>query len=203
MLMTVKTRQQYLRYLGYYTGAIDGKVGPLTKEAYKKLQNDYFFNKKDKDGKYGKWTDILLYDAYWTKMLTKNFDLKTELRCGCKGKYCTGYPVKFNHNMLIYLQDFRDEYGPTEVESFCRCKKHNNSLKGSSKTSLHMDARAADVYADKACSTEAKRKQTIDKYITKAKAHYAYCNGYGRYKKKTTKPKAPNMGKSIHIDVNK
>lgn len=203
MLMTVKTRQQYLRYLGYYNGAIDGKVGPKTKAAYLKLQKDYFFRKKDIDGVYGKNTDILLYNAYMVKTLTKNFDLKDELSCGCGGKYCTGYPVKYNKNALIYLQDFRDEYGPTTVTSPARCKKYNNSLDGSSKTSLHMDGRAWDVYADKACSTAAKRKSTIDKYILKAKANYAYANGYGRTKKKTTYPKAPNMGKSIHIDVKK
>jgi len=201
MLMSVKTRQQYLKYLGYYKGAIDGKVGPLTKEAYKKLQNDYYFRSKDKDGKYGKNTDILLYNAYWVKMLTKNFDLKKELSCGCSGKYCTGYPVKYNKNALIYLQDFRDEYGATEVTSPARCKKYNNSLKGSSKTSRHMDGKAWDIYNDKACSTMTKRKATIDKYITKAQANYAYCDGYGRKKKSTTKPNSPNMGKCIHIDV--
>ena len=203
MLLTKKKRQEYLKYLGYYDGAIDGKEGPKTKAAYLKLQKDYFFRSKDKDGKYGKNTDILLYNAYWVKMLTKNFDLKKELSCGCGGKYCTGYPVKYNKNALIYLQDFRDEYGPTTVTSPARCKKYNNSLPGSSKTSLHMDGRAWDLDNDEACKTATSRKKTIDKYIKKVKANYAYCNGYGRTKKKTTHPKASNMGRSIHIDVKK
>lgn len=200
-MLSVKKRQEYLRYLGYYKGAIDGKQGPLTKEAYKKLQNDYYFNKKDKDGVYGKNTDILLHNAYWVKMLTKNFDLKKELSCGCGGKYCTGYPVKYNKNALIYLQDFRDDYGSTDVTSPARCKKYNSTLKGASRTSRHLKGKAWDVYNANACKSSTTRKAVIDKYIKKAKANYAYCDGYGRSKTKTYHPNADNMGKAIHIDV--
>ena len=53
-MLSVKKRQEYLKYLGYYKGAIDGIVGKGTKKAYKDLQNDYFFRSKDKDGLYGK-----------------------------------------------------------------------------------------------------------------------------------------------------
>ena len=47
-MLTVKQRQNYLKTLGYYTGKIDGKEGPLLKEAYKKLQKDYFVREKDR-----------------------------------------------------------------------------------------------------------------------------------------------------------
>ena len=201
MLLTVKKRQEYLRVLGYYTGAIDGKEGVLTKKAYKNLQNDYFFNAKDKDGKYGKNTDILLQDAYYVKTYTKNFDLKSELSCDCKGKYCTGYPVVYDVNALIYLQDIRNEYGSTTVTSPMRCKKYNNSLKGSSKTSRHLDGKAFDFYNSKVCKTLSTRKDFINKYVLKAKANHSYCNGYGRTKHTTTYPKASNMGNAIHFDV--
>ena len=44
-MLSIKKRQEYLKYLGYYKGAIDGKVGRGTKKAYKDLQNDYFLKK--------------------------------------------------------------------------------------------------------------------------------------------------------------
>ena len=46
-MLTIKERQEYLYFLGYYKGKIDGIEGKLTKQAYLKLQNDYFFRKKD------------------------------------------------------------------------------------------------------------------------------------------------------------
>lgn len=201
MLLSKKERQKYLRYLGYYDGAIDGVVGKKTKQAYKDLQNDYFFNKKDKDGKYGTNTDILLRNAYNVKYYTKNFDLKKELRCGCKGKHCTGYPVVYDVNALIYLQDVRDEYGAVTVTSGARCKKFNNSLKGSSKTSRHLKGKAFDFHNSKTCKNLSTRKTFINEYIKKVKSNYAYCDGYARTKTKTTYPNADNMGSSIHIDV--
>lgn len=201
MLLSVKKRQEYLKELGYYTGEIDGKVGALTKKAYKGLQDDHYFNDKDKDGSYGKDTDKLLRNAYLVKKYTKNFDLKRELSCGCKGKYCTGYPVVYNEYALIYLQDVRDEYGSTNVTSPMRCKTYNNSLKGSSKTSRHLDGKAFDIYNAKACKNLTTRKKFINEYITKAKANMSYCDGYRKTKSKTTYPNADNMGRAIHFDV--
>ena len=37
-MISIKTRQQYLKNLGFYKGKIDGKEGPLTKKAYKRLK---------------------------------------------------------------------------------------------------------------------------------------------------------------------
>ena len=68
-MLTIKERQEYLYFLGYYKGKIDGIEGKLTKQAYSRLQNDYFFRKKDKDGIYGKNTDTLLKCVYNVKIL--------------------------------------------------------------------------------------------------------------------------------------
>lgn len=201
MLLSVKKRQEYLKVLGYYNGAIDGIAGVKTKKAYKDLQNDYFFNAKDKDGVYGKNTDILLKNAYYVKVYTKNFDLKKELSCDCKGKYCTGYPVVYNVNALIYLQDIRDENGATTVTSPMRCKKYNATLKGSSKTSRHLDGKAFDFYNSKVCKNLTTRKDFINKYVLKSQANYSYCDGYARTKNSTSYPNADNMGNCIHFDV--
>ena len=108
MLLTKKKRQEYLKALGYYNGAIDGIEGPKTKKAYKDLQKDFFTRKKDIDGKYGKNTDILLRSAYNCKDL-KYFKLE-EFKCQCKGKYCTGYPVELNKNLVENIDNLREHY---------------------------------------------------------------------------------------------
>ena len=199
-MLSVKKRQEYLKYLGYYKGAIDGKVGKGTKKAYKDLQNDYFFRAKDKDGLYGKNTDILLQNAYNVKKYTKNFNLKTELSCHCKGKYCTGYPAIYSVNALTYLQDVRNEYGAVSVISPLRCNKQNK-LVGGVTNSAHKKGQAFDIQNTKICLNLNTRKNFIDKFIKKPKSVYAYCNGYGKTKDRTTYPKAPGMGKSIHIQT--
>ena len=99
--LNIRTRQSYLKELGFYKGSVDGKEGPLTKQAYKNLQNKYFTCKKDLDGKYGNDTDKLLRSAYNCRNL-EHFDLE-EFRCGCKGKYCTGYPVELSRTLVLYL----------------------------------------------------------------------------------------------------
>ena len=67
MLLTIKKRQTYLKDLGFYDGLIDGKEGKKTKKAYQDLQNKYFTKKlrpKDRNGIYGKDTDLLLRNAH-------------------------------------------------------------------------------------------------------------------------------------------
>ena len=62
-MLNVKTRQTYLKSLGFYKGVIDGIEGVLTKQAYKNLQKTYFVRKSDIDGIYGNNTDKLLQNA--------------------------------------------------------------------------------------------------------------------------------------------
>lgn len=199
-MLSVKKRQEYLKYLGYYKGAIDGKVGKGTKKAYKDLQNDYFFRTKDKDGLYGKNTDILLQNAYNVKKYAKNFNLKAELSCHCKGKYCTGYPAVYSINALTYLQDVRNEYGVVSVISPLRCTKQNK-LVGGVINSAHKKGQAFDIQNAKICGSLTSRKNFINEFIKKSKSVYAYCNGYGKTKYTTSYPKAPGMGKSVHIQT--
>lgn len=189
-MLTVKTRQKYLKELGFYTGKIDGIEGRLTKAAYLALQKKYFSNSHEWDADYGKNTDILLVNAYRVKVYTKNFKLE-EFKCECGGRYCTGYPVKLNAQLLKNLQKVRTAYGATTITSGMRCKLYNNSLVGSSPTSRHMDGKALDIVNPKT-QTEAGRK-TVMKYVKKLKGHnYTYCNIGGNY---------PNMGNAVHFDV--
>lgn len=189
-MLTIEERQVYLKNLGYYTGKIDKKEGPLLKAAYKALQDDYFIRQKDRDGLYGPNTDTLLVNAYYVKNYTKNFKME-EFRCNCKGKYCTGYPVKLDSQLLKNLQKVRTKFGPTTITSGMRCKQYNNSLAGSSSTSKHMKGKALDIYNSKT-NTLSGRRSVMDYWKSLPKYNYTYCNENGNY---------PNMGNAVHVDV--
>ena len=79
-MLTIRQRKTYLKKLGYYSGKINSIEDAELKQAYKELQDDYFKSKKDRDGVYGKNTDILLQNAYKVRTYTTSFDAK-EFRC--------------------------------------------------------------------------------------------------------------------------
>lgn len=200
MLLNIKTRQTYLKTLGFYTGGIDGKEGPLTKKAYKLLQDKYFVRAKDKDGKYGPNTEILLKSAYNCKD-AKNFDV-TEFRCKCGGKYCTGYPVVVSKPLVDNLQIMRNKYKCSiNIISALRCKYHNKAVGGSS-TSNHLLGKSADIYITGYSNTHCGRVAIVDYWDTLANSKYAYCNGYMKYPgKKSTVYNSKTMGNSTHVNV--
>lgn len=190
MLLTVRNRQKYLKALGFYDGEIDGKAGPKTKAAYKALQEKYFTRKKDIDGIYGSNTDKLLRNAYNVMVHTKNFRLE-EFKCGCGGKYCTGYPQIINTQLLVNLQSLRDKFGAITISSGIRCSQYNARLVGSSSNSRHKQGKAADIKCA-VCATESGRKGVMSFWKKLPKYRYTYCNIGGNY---------PNMGKAVHVDV--
>lgn len=200
MLLTIKTRQKYLKELGFYSGSVDGSVGPLTKKAYKDLQNKYFTRNKDKDGYYGPNTDILLRSAYNCRGL-KYFKL-TEFKCGCKGSYCTGYPKTLNRDLVLNLDNLRGKYGKSiTVTSGLRCSKYNSKVGGST-NSRHKTGKASDVYMSGKSNTFSGRKELVNYWINNyLTARYSYCNGYGRTKTRTSYPKSSTMGNATHFDV--
>ena len=199
-MLSITERQKELKILGYYKGEIDGKEGKLTKEAYRKLQNDYFFRKKDKDGIYGNNTDKLLKSVYNVKISCTNFDIKKDkMYCRCKGKYCTGYPAIIDLDLVRNLQRVRDKYGRTTVTSLLRCETWNKKVGGSS-NSKHMKGKAVD-FKGLYTLTLNKRKKVINYWFTLNTPNYAYCNGYYKTLKKSGKRTAKSMGTSIHGDV--
>jgi len=199
-MLTIKQRQEKLKYLGYYKGKIDGIEGPQTKKSYLQLQKDYFFRKQDKDGKYGNNTEKLLECAYNVKKYTKNFDLKKDkLYCRCKGKYCTGYPAIIKEDLLKDLQSIRDKFGRTTVTSMLRCKKWNK-LQGGATNSKHLKGEAVD-YRNFNSLTLNGRKEEIDYWFTLKNPNYSYCNGYYRQTNKKGYKACKSMGISIHGDV--
>lgn len=81
-------------------------------------------------------------DAEWKNF--KNFT-KAEFICGCKGKYCNGYPVLPTYSLVDTLQKIRNIYGAMTITSGIRCQKFNDSLAGSVKNSDHLKGLSADI----------------------------------------------------------
>lgn len=198
--MTVKKRKEYLKYLGFYKGNIDSKINSEYKKAIKEIQDKYFFRNKDKDGRAGKDTDKLIESAYNVKKYAPHFDLlKDKLYCHCKGKYCTGYPVVINKNMLINLENERLYSGSTTVTSMLRCSKWNQ-LSGGVRGSKHTKGKAVD-FQNQNTNTLNERKKTVNRWVKMKHSSYSYCNGYGKTKLRTTHPVAKKMGSTVHGDV--
>lgn len=199
-MLSIRERQTYLKYLGLYKGSIDGIEGRLTKEGYKSLQNKFFARKSDRDGKYGRNTDMLLVNAYNVKKYTKNFSL-SEFKCGCNTKYCTGYPAYLNVHLLKNLQTMRNNYGAITITSPLRCSRHNANIGGVA-GSYHTKGKALDLYNVRFSSSFTNRKYAIEKWLLLPKSNMAYQNGYMHYKgKSVTGYNAPKMGNVIHVQV--
>ena len=203
MLLSVKKRQQYLKDLGFYNGAIDGKVGVKTKKAYKDLQEKYFTKKlrpKDRNGIYGNDTDILLRNAHlFYEYNIKHFKLE-EYRCKCTS-YCTGYPKVLNHKLLTDEDKLREHYKlPITNSCGLRCKKHNKEVGGSA-TSGHLKGNAADMYIKNYSNKFDHRKNIVNYWTGDMKNYHAYCNGYRVRNGKVSYPVAKNMGDYTHIEV--
>ena len=186
-MLTVRTRQSYLKKLGFYNGKVDGIEDAETKTAYKKLQSKYFTRSKDITGEYNKNTDILLVNARRVQLRAENFSLP-EFRCGCGGKYCTGYPTYIDRQLLENIQTLRDYYkSAMTITSGLRCQGYNDSLVGSIKTSKHTKGKAVD-FAGNMTNSATKRKAVKAKWYKLPKASYTYSD-------------TPNMGTSVHVDV--
>ncbi|MCR2033723.1 D-Ala-D-Ala carboxypeptidase family metallohydrolase [Anaerofustis stercorihominis] len=111
---------------------------------------------------------------------------KSEFKCHCNGKYCKGYEGKeINPWLLFALINSRKKYGVIVVTSGKRCKRYNNTLKGSSKVSKHLTFDAADI----CCKGTTKNK--FMSYMKKQPHyHYTYTN-------------STNMGNAIHVDFSR
>lgn len=202
-LLDIKTRQQYLKDLGYYVGndtEIDGHWGPNSRKAALSLQKAYFTRKVDQDGNYGPNTDTLLRTIH-NFIGIKNFK-PTEFKCKCGGKYCTGYPAVINRDLVLNLQKLRDKYGKSiTVTSGLRCTVYNQRV-GGSKTSDHLKGKAADIYINNKSNSHSGRVEIVKYWDTLSNAKYAYCNNYMKYVgKKPTIYRSSTMGNATHVNV--
>ena len=105
----------------------------------------------------------------------------SEFYCKC-GK-CNS-PAYLNPSLVVYLSRMRKYFKkPVVITSGIRCKKYNNSLPGSSKSSGHLKGNAADVYIK-----GVNPKDISDWWYNNVPNGYSY---HG----------TPNMGNACHVEV--
>ena len=168
-------------------GTIDGIVGTKTiNQGIKKFQKE---NGLVVDGIIGDETmaklnepSIYMTDADWEH--SKYFK-KEEFKCNCDGKYCNGYPHKISKQLVGDMNNIRAHFGkPITITSGVRCKKYNNSLKGNSKTSKHLEGMACDFWFN-----DMNKQEVIDYCKTLPSYGYAYTN-------------EDNMKNAVHYNTN-
>lgn len=162
--MTIKQRQCLLFYLGYYKGNIDGVWGDGSRDACRSFQRAFFQMESKVDGICGNETEQALKHAVAYGMPEKKTDKDTnvpsktgtfwdeikyfkrsEFRCTCGGKYCNGFPVEPDEQLVRILDNVREKYGKAfSPNSAIRCKKRNAEVGGVS-NSQHLDGIAADI----------------------------------------------------------
>ena len=157
--MNIVQKQCLLKYLGYYDGAIDGAWGAKSANATKEFQKD---NGLTADGVFGSKTEEVIVTAVFhgkfktaasTNVSTKtesgdwwdnikHFD-RSEFKCKC-GKYCNGYPVEPQEQLVTVADRVREHFGKAvHVSSGVRCNQHNANVGGVS-NSRHKSGKAMD-----------------------------------------------------------
>lgn len=153
--MTIKQKQCLLFYLGYYTGSIDGNWGSKSAVATKKFQSDYGITA---DGLCGSVTEKAMRHAicygmpvkkaesassdFWSGI--KHFE-RSEFKCKCGGKYCSGYPTEMKEKVVKIADGAREHFNASgTVVSGLRCEVHNANEGGVS-NSRHKSGKAIDL----------------------------------------------------------
>ena len=78
---------------------------------------------------------------FWDEI--KHFK-KSEIKCHCGGKYCSGYPAEPQEKLIRAADKVREHFGkPMSVSSGVRCSRHNSAVGGVS-NSRHLSGKAMD-----------------------------------------------------------
>lgn len=201
--MTIKQKQHLLAYLGYYVGNIDGEWGTLSKTATKAFQKDFFQMDSKVDGICGSETEAALKHAVAYGMPAKKVENTTttnksgfwkeikyftrdEFRCPC-GK-CGGFPVEPKEALVRIMDEMREAFGKPIIivppdghsgGSGVRCQKYNDSLKGSSPNSRHVQGKAVDFSAPGVLASII--EAYLNKLLNAGKIRYWYKISAGSY----------------------
>lgn len=182
-LLDEKTRNQYLKELGY-ASVIDFQRATM----YPKWV----------DGDYGPQTDNALRTAYGVHLFCKDFSVK-EFRCECGGKYCGGYPDYMKPSELKHIQTIRDHYGrPITITSGLRCAGWNRHLNGSVLNSGHLKGLALDFYQKGITETVSQRRASM-MYIRNLPNH-KFSYGMNMVGTDGNYRSAPYMGNAMHTE---
>jgi hypothetical protein len=170
--MTNKQRQHLLAYLGYYKMDVDGDWGSGSREACREFQRDrnltvdgYGGPETDKALRYAVYNDLTKTEPEDEVVISKTetttgtfwdnsefFD-REEFRCQCKGKYCNGFPVEPEEELVLVCNEIRRRLGvPVSIVdsggSGVRCLEHNAAV-GGVRNSNHLYGKAADLHSKK------------------------------------------------------
>lgn len=177
--MTVKQRQHLLAYLGYYVGAVDGDWGNGSRGACADFQKD--FGGITVDGHGGQETDKALRHAVAYDMLKVDnvaedtlaasfwdeieYFTRDEFRCQCGGKYCNGFPVEPEDELVRVCNEIRRRLGvPVQIVdaggSGVRCEQHNANVGGVA-NSNHKYGKAADLHSSKSPEEMAQAAESV------------------------------------------
>ena len=164
--MNIKDRQCLLAFLkrsdgtSYYTGSVDGIWGPLSREAVLDFQQALGL---PATGEADPETDLAMRQAvaydipeaetgtaedpaptdFWDEI---EFFGRDEMKCKCRGEYCSGFPHPIQPLLMQILDRARRWTGhPIVIVSGLRCPQWNRIQKGVA-NSQHMFGEAADVY---------------------------------------------------------
>lgn len=138
--MTIEQKQCLLRYLGYYKDDIDGIWGTNSKKATEQFKANY--GQEATDSNLLKAVNGTLKPVDWWNNI--KYFKKSEFKCKCGGKYCNGYPVDIQRELVEVADRVRKHFGaPATVSSGVRCEKHNSNVGGVS-GSRHKLGKAMD-----------------------------------------------------------
>jgi lysozyme family protein len=167
--MTVKQKQLILCCFELLTVEdVDGIWGKQTEAATRKLQRGLGITE---DGVFGDGTlnaaldrlasgesleaeekaaEVPVTGTFWDGI---EFFTREEFRCQCGGKYCSGFPVEPQEQMVRTADEIRRRLGvPVSIVdsggSGVRCARHNANVGGVA-NSLHLTGNAADLHSEK------------------------------------------------------
>lgn len=138
----------------YYNGPIDGIWGPESQNAADRFLKDFSGNDMtdiNAGNNSDKGTNIpTKTGTFWDN--SEFFD-REEFRCQCNGKYCNGFPVEPEEELLRVCNEIRRRLGvPVSIVdaggSGVRCKHHNAAVGGVA-NSNHLYGKAADLHSEK------------------------------------------------------
>lgn len=142
--MTIEQKQCLLRYLGYYSGPVDGIWGTQSQAAAIAFQKAWGL---EADGIFGeaaekKILEVITGGADWWDGI--RYFTREEFACKC-GKFCDGYPVQMQRAVVELADGAREHFGsPATVVSGLRCQNHNANVGGVA-NSQHMHGEAVDL----------------------------------------------------------
>lgn len=162
--MDAKDMQSLLAFLRdrqgnrYYTAAVDGIWGSLSRSALRAFQSDYPGLSPTGEGDEATFAalrrtvaegipqkeEAALPGSFWQEI---RYFTREEFRCKCGGKYCDGFPAEPREQLVRIADRLRQNLGvPITVVSGLRCPTWN-AIQGGVANSQHQYGEAADIYA--------------------------------------------------------